>query len=205
MQPVRLLIYTTASYFKRHVLTHSGETALICTQYTSSFTQSCLLKRHLTDSIQRRSISSVISATIHATKLVISRYTCSYIQVKNHSVATSVNLLSKRALTLNDIYQHIQGGSNSSVISATIHVTELVISRYTCGSILEKSPLYANSATSHAFFAIIIIIIVNGGILSLTDSHHHHHGQIPTMVGICHGGNLPLGHCHHLYRNSINT
>ena len=40
---------------------------------------------------------------------------------------------------------------------------------------------------------IIIIIIVNGGILSLTDSHHHHHGQIPTMVGICHGGNKPLG------------
>ena len=129
MQPVRLLIYTTASYFKRHVLTHSGETALICTQYTSSFTQSCLLKRHLTDSIQRRSISSVISATIHATKLVISRYTCSYIQVRNHSIATNVHLLSKRALTLNCIFQHIQGRSNSSVISATIHTTELVISR----------------------------------------------------------------------------
>ena len=37
---------------------------------------------------------------------------------------------------------------------------------------------------------IIIIIIINGGILSLTDSHHHHHGQNPTMVGICHGGNV---------------
>ena len=36
----------------------------------------------------------MISATIHATKLVISRYTCSYIRVKNHSVATSVHLLS---------------------------------------------------------------------------------------------------------------
>ena len=48
---------------------------------------------------------------------------------------------------------------------------------------------------------IIIIIIVNGGILSLTDSHHHHHGQIPTMVGICHGGNLPLGH--YYYVNSF--
>ena len=71
----------------------------------------------------------MISATIHATKLVISRYTCSYIQVKNHSVATSVNLLSKRVLTLNGIYRHIQGRSNSSVISATIHTTELVISR----------------------------------------------------------------------------
>ena len=29
--------------------------------------------------------------------------------------------------------------------------------------------------------------------MSLTDSHHHHCGQIPTMVGICHGGNKPLG------------
>ena len=37
---------------------------------------------------------------------------------------------------------------------------------------------------------IIIIFIINGGILSLTDSHHHHHGQNPTMVGICHGGNV---------------
>ena len=26
-----------------------------------------------------------------------------------------------------------------------------------------------------------------------TDSHHYHHGQKPTMVGICHGGNIPLG------------
>ena len=33
------------------------------------------------------------------------------------------------SLTLNGIYQHIQGRSNSSVISATIHTTELVISR----------------------------------------------------------------------------
>ena len=40
---------------------------------------------------------------------------------------------------------------------------------------------------------IIIIVIINGGILSLTDSHHHHRGQIATMVGICHGGNKPLG------------
>ena len=34
------------------------------------------------------------------------------------------------------------------------------------------------------------IIFINGGILSLTDSHHNHHGQKPTMVGICHGGNM---------------
>ena len=26
--------------------------------------------------------------------------------------------------------------------------------------------------------------------MSLTDSHHNHHGQKPTMVGICHGGNV---------------
>ena len=34
---------------------------------------------------------------------------------------------------------------------------------------------------------------MHGGILSLTDSHHYHHGQKPTMVGICHGGNMPVG------------
>ena len=28
------------------------------------------------------------------------------------------------------------------------------------------------------------------GICHLTDSHHNHHGQKPTMVGICHGGNM---------------
>ena len=31
--------------------------------------------------------------------------------------------------------------------------------------------------------------------MSLTDSHHNHHGQKPTMVGICHGGNV-LGNHH---------
>ena len=69
------------------------------------------------------------SATFPAQQQVPSRSKCSYIQMKNHSVATSVNLLSKRVLTLNGIYRHIQGRSNSSVISATIHTTELVISR----------------------------------------------------------------------------
>ena len=32
------------------------------------------------------------------------------------------------------------------------------------------------------------------GFCHLTVSHHYHHGQKPTMVGICHGGNMPLGH-----------
>ena len=32
------------------------------------------------------------------------------------------------------------------------------------------------------------------GFCHLTDSHHYHRGQKPTMVGICHGGNMPLGH-----------
>ena len=32
------------------------------------------------------------------------------------------------------------------------------------------------------------------GFCHLTDSHHYHHGQKPTMVGICHGGNMPVGH-----------
>ena len=38
------------------------------------------------------------------------------------------------------------------------------------------------------------IIFIKGGILSLTDSHHNHHGQKPTMVGICHGGNVLGNH-----------
>ena len=32
------------------------------------------------------------------------------------------------------------------------------------------------------------------GFCHLTDSHHYHQGQNPTMVGICHGGNMPVGH-----------
>ena len=36
------------------------------------------------------------------------------------------------------------------------------------------------------------------GFCHLTDSHHYHHGQKPTMVGICHGGNMPVGHDDHL-------
>ena len=39
-----------------------------------------------------------------------------------------------------------------------------------------------------------IIIIINGGILSPAYSHHIHYWQIPTMVGFCHGGNLPASH-----------
>ena len=44
------------------------------------------------------------------------------------------------------------------------------------------------------FIHKLLLIIINGGILSLTDSHHHHHGQNPTMVGICHGGNVLGNH-----------
>ena len=54
-------------------------------------------------------------------------------------------------------------------------------------------------------FTLFIIIIINGGILSLTDSHHHHHGQIPTMVGICHGRSklpgLDCDYCDHSIHN----
>ena len=35
------------------------------------------------------------------------------------------------------------------------------------------------------------------GFCHLTDSHHYHHGQKPTMVGICHGGNMPVGQAFH--------
>ena len=34
------------------------------------------------------------------------------------------------------------------------------------------------------------------GFCHLTDSQHYHHGQKPTMVAICHGGNMPVGHYH---------
>ena len=37
------------------------------------------------------------------------------------------------------------------------------------------------------------------GFCHLTDSHHNHHGQKPTMVGICHGGNMLGNHHHHFY------
>ena len=30
------------------------------------------------------------------------------------------------------------------------------------------------------------------GICQVTKSHHNHRGQKPTMVGICHGGNVPV-------------
>ena len=32
------------------------------------------------------------------------------------------------------------------------------------------------------------------GFRHLTDSHHYHQGQKPTMVGICHGGNMLGNH-----------
>ena len=32
------------------------------------------------------------------------------------------------------------------------------------------------------------------GFCHLTVSHHYHHGQKPTMVGICHGGNMLGNH-----------
>ena len=53
---------------------------------------------------------------------------------------------------------------------------------------------YVPTPFIHELLLIIIIIIINGGILSLTDSHHHHHDQNPTMVGICHGGNVLGNH-----------
>ena len=36
------------------------------------------------------------------------------------------------------------------------------------------------------------------GFCHLTDSHHYHYGQKPTMVGICHGGNLPVGRWYYM-------
>ena len=39
-----------------------------------------------------------------------------------------------------------------------------------------------------------IMFIMYGGILSLTHSHLYHYWHIPTMVGFCHGGNMPASH-----------
>ena len=39
------------------------------------------------------------------------------------------------------------------------------------------------------------------GFCHLTDSHHYHHRQKPTMVGICHGGNLLGNHYHHCHHH----
>ena len=36
--------------------------------------------------------------------------------------------------------------------------------------------------------------IMNGGNLTLTHSHLFHYWHFPTMVGICHGGNMPASH-----------
>ena len=41
------------------------------------------------------------------------------------------------------------------------------------------------------------------GFCHLTDSHHYHLGQKPTMVGICHGGNMPVGLDYWLYSAKI--
>ena len=32
------------------------------------------------------------------------------------------------------------------------------------------------------------------GICQVTKSHHNHRGQKPTIVGFCHGGNVPISH-----------
>ena len=75
-----------------------------------------------------------------------------------------------------------------------------IIWRDTCRSILNVNRLIKTCLWQNIFergvelSPLIFIHIINGGILSLTDSHHHHRGQIPTMVGICHSGNRPMGY-----------
>ena len=43
------------------------------------------------------------------------------------------------------------------------------------------------------------------GFCHLTDYHHYHHGQKPTMVGMCHGMNMSVGHHHHLHQPSSSS
>ena len=101
--------------------------------------------------------------------------------MKNHSVATSVPLPSHKGITSNSTYQHIQGRSISAVISATSHAAMLVVSRYTCGSILEKNPLHAISATSLADIKTV---------WSITDFHTLVRNPLLVRSAITHAGSL---------------
>ena len=61
-------------------------------------------------------------------------------------------------------------------------------------------------------YILPIIFFMYGGILSLTFSHLYHYWHFHTMVGFCHGGNMPASHddddhdddCGHL-RSSLNA
>ena len=44
--------------------------------------------------------------------------------------------------------------------------------------------------------------IMNGGNLTMTHSHLYHYWHFPTMVGFCHGGNMPASHHNHHHHHS---
>ena len=45
--------------------------------------------------------------------------------------------------------------------------------------------------------------IMYGGNLTLTHSHLYHYWHFPTMVGFCHGGNMPASHHHHHHHHVL--
>ena len=79
---------TRAHILKRHIPIHSGEKPFNYTHCTSSFTQRGHIKEHLSTH-SGRGFSVEVSATIHASKLMISRNTCCSILERNSLPAIS--------------------------------------------------------------------------------------------------------------------
>jgi len=56
----------------------------------------------------------------------------------------------------------------------------------------SKIPKKSSKCSSYSSSSLSSMV----GICQVTKSHHNHRGQKPTMVGFCHGGNVPISHDH---------
>ena len=81
---------TRAHILKRHMLTCLGEKPFHCTQLYHFLHTEGSLQKSTCQHIQGRGVSVVTSATIHASKLIISRNTCCSILERNPLPAISV-------------------------------------------------------------------------------------------------------------------